>query len=342
MKAAANAPTREREMEAARVPGEPGGILRFYDLSSPSGGFLEDVLQGLAAKEKVIPARYMHDQRAEMLFARVCELPGYYAMRAETGILRENARAIASLLGPACQLMEFGCGAEARSRLLIDAVRPPLYVPIEADGDLLRLFGARLFADFPRMNISGLVADYARGLVLPKFAGVQLQKKAVFYPGAAVGCFTPFEAQAFLAMTCRLVGPGGVLLIGVDLKKDWNMLGAACDDPAGVIAAYHLNLLERINRELGADFQMRRFHYGASYDAARGWVETHIESDYSQFVRIAGQRFDFRVGERIQTSIACKYSVDEFRALAETAHFNCEKVWTDPHNLFAVFGLVAQ
>lgn len=328
-------------MEAARATVEPGGILRFYDLSPAGGGFLEDVLQGLAAKEKAIPARYMLDQRADSLFARVCELPGYYAMRAEISILRENAGAIAQLLGPACQLMEFGCGPDARSRVLLDAAQPPLYVPIEADGERLRLFGARLFADYPKLNITGLVADYARGIALPTFSGVPLRKKAVFYPGSAIGRFTPFEAQAFLAMTRRMVGSGGVLLVGVDLKKDWNLLSAACDDAAGVIAAFHLNLLERINRELGADFQVRRFHYGASYDEAHGWVETHLESDYSQFVRISGERFDFRVGERIQTGIASKYSVDAFREMVEAAHFRCDKVWTDPHNLFAVFGLIA-
>jgi uncharacterized SAM-dependent methyltransferase len=138
-----------------------------------------------------------------------------------------------------------------------------------------------------------------------------------------------------------MVGPGGVLLIGVDLKKDWNILSAACEDAAGVIAAYQLNLLERMNRELGADFQVRRYHYGATYNEAHGWVETRIESDYSQFVRIAGQRFDFRAGESIQTGIACKYSVPEFQEMAKAAHFHCERVWTDPHNLFAVFGLMA-
>ena len=328
-------------MEAARASVEKAGVLRFYNLLPSGGGFLEDVLHGLAAKEKAISARYLLDQRADVLFAKVCELPGYYAMRAELGILRQNAQAIAQLLGPACQLIEFGCGTDARTRVLIDAAQPPLYVPIEADAERLRLCGARLFSEYPWLNISGLVADYARGIALPDFTGVPLRKKAVFFPGSDVGRFTPFEAQAFFAMTRRMVGPGGVLLIGVDLKKDWNILSAACDDAAGVIAAWQLNLLDRINRELGADFQVRRFSYGASYNEAHGWVETHIESDYSQFVRIAGQRFDFRAGERIQTGIACKYSLTEVQEMVKAAHFHCEQVWTDPHNLFAVFGLVA-
>lgn len=328
-------------MEAARAVVEKAGILRFYKLSPPGGGFLEDVLHGLGAKEKAISQRYLFDQRGDALFARVCALPGYYAMRTEIAILREHAQAIAQLLGPSCQLMEFGCDADARSRMLIDIVQPPLYVPIEADAERLRLFGARLFAAYPALNISGFIADYARGLALPEFAGVLLRKKAVFFPGADIGRFTPFEAQAFLAMTRRMVGPGGVLLIGVDLKKDWNILSASCDDAAGVIAAWHLNLLDRINRELGADFQVRRFRYGATYDEARGWIETHLESEYSQFVRIAGQRVDFRAGERIQTGIACKYAVSEFEEMAKAAHFQCQNVWTDPNNLFAVFGLVA-
>ncbi len=328
-------------MEAARTPVETAGILRFYKLSPSGGGFLEDVLQGLGAKDKAIPAHYLLDERGDALFARVCELPGYYAMRTELAILREHAQAIAQLLGPACQLIEFGCGSDARSRVLIDIVQPPLYVPIEADAGRLRLAGARLLAAYPALNVSGFIADYARGLALPEFTGVPLRKKAVFFPGAEIGRFTPFEAQAFLAMTRRLVGSGGVLLIGVDLKKDWNILSASCDDAAGVIAAWHLNLLERINRELGADFQVRRFRYGATYDEAHGRVETHLESEYSQFVRITGQRIDFRAGERIQTGIASKYSVAEFEAMAKAARFHCQNVWTDPNNLFAVFGLVA-
>ncbi|MDP1908804.1 MAG: L-histidine N(alpha)-methyltransferase, partial [Hyphomicrobium sp.] len=121
-----------------------------------------------------------------------------------------------------------------------------------------------------------------------------------------------------------------------------NILSAACEDAAGVIGAYHLNLLERMNRELGADFQVKRFKYGATYNDAHGWVETRIESEYSQFVRIAGQRFDFRPGESMQTGIACKYSVPEFQEIVRAAHFSCEKVWSDPHNLFAVFGLIAE
>jgi dimethylhistidine N-methyltransferase len=329
-------------MEAARVPVEKGGIVRFYNLLPPGGGFLEDVLQGLSAKEKAVPARYLRSLLADPMFARVCELPGYYAMRAELGILRENAKAIAQLLGPNSQLIEFGGGGDARSRVLIDAAQPSLYVPIEADEERLRAFGTRLAGDYPALNITGLIADYARGLALPQFTGVVLRKKAVFFPGSEVGRFTPFEAQAFLAMTRRMVGPGGVLLIGVDLKKDWNILSAACEDATGVISAYHLNLLERMNRDLGADFQPRRFKYGATYNDAHGWVETRIESEYSQFVRIAGQRFDFRAGESMQTGIACKYSVPEFQEVTRAAHFNCDKVWTDPHNLFAVFGLVAE
>jgi dimethylhistidine N-methyltransferase len=328
-------------MEAARASVEKVGIVRFYNLSPTGGGFLEDVLQGLAAKEKAVPARYLRSRTSDALFARVCELPGYYAMRAELGILRENAREIAQLLGPACQLIEFGSDSDARSRVVIDAVQPSLYVPIEADGERLRAFGERLAQAYPALNITGLIADYARGLVLPQFTGVVLRKKVVFFPGSEVGRFTPFEAQAFLAMTRRMVGAGGVLLIGVDLKKDWNILSAACEDASGVIAAYHLNLLDRMNRELGADFQPRRFKYGATYNEAHGWVETRLESEYSQFVRISGERFDFRPGESIQTGIACKYSVPEFQEVTRVAHFNCEKVWTDPHNLFAVFGLVA-
>lgn len=328
-------------MQPARAASPTAGIVRFYNLASPGGGFRDDVLQGLAAKQKSIPPKYFHDARGDELYAAVCALPGYYAMRTELSLLRSHGAEIAQLLGPACQLIEFGAGLAARTALLVDAAAPPLYMPIELDEAQLRKTCAELSLRFPALHITGLIADPARGLALPDIVGVPLRKKAAFLPGAAIGRFTPFEAQAFLAMTRRLVGTGGVMLVGVDLTKDWNILGASCNDGAGVIAAYQLNLLDRINRELGADFQPRRFRYNAWYDEAHNWVETHLESEYSQFARVAGQRVDFQVGETIHTGIACKYDIAEFQDMARQAKFQSVKVWADPHNLYALFGLIA-
>jgi dimethylhistidine N-methyltransferase len=168
-----------------------------------------------------------------------------------------------------------------------------------------------------------------------------MRRKVVYFPGSTVGNFTPEEALEFLARVRELVGPGGMLLIGVDLKKDKRVLDAAYDDAQGVTAEFNLNLLHRINRELGGDFQVKRFRHKAFYDEARGRIEMHLESLYSQFVHVAGQRFEFRPGETIHTEISCKYGVQEFQALAARARFHAEKVWTDPANLFAVHGMMA-
>jgi dimethylhistidine N-methyltransferase len=168
-----------------------------------------------------------------------------------------------------------------------------------------------------------------------------VHRKVVYFPGSTIGNFTPDEALEFLKGVREIVGPGGMLLIGVDLKKEKRVLDAAYDDARGVTAEFNLNLLHRINRELGGDFQVKRFRHKAFYDEQKGWIEMHLESLYSQFAHVGGQRFDFRLGETIHTEISCKYSVEEFQRLAARARFQAEKVWTDPANLFAVHLLIA-
>jgi L-histidine Nalpha-methyltransferase len=163
----------------------------------------------------------------------------------------------------------------------------------------------------------------------------------VFFPGSTVGNFTPEEALGFLRRVRRMAGAGGVLLIGVDLKKDKATLEAAYDDAAGVTARFNLNLLERINRELGGDFKVDRFRHKAFYDPIRGWIEMHLESLYAQIVHVGGRRFDFAVGETIHTEISCKYSIGEFQDIGKKAGFSPQKVWTDPRQLFSVHGMIA-
>ena len=186
-----------------------------------------------------------------------------------------------------------------------------------------------------------MCADYTKPLKLPEFVGVPIRKKAVYFPGSTIGNFTPHEAIEFLQLARRMVGPGGALLVGVDLKKDKKVLDAAYDDAAGVTAAFNLNLLARINRELGGDFQLRRFRHRAFYDENKGWIEMHIESLASQFAHVGGERFSFSQGETILTEISCKYSVDEFRAVAQRAGFAPDQTWIDAAKLFSVHGMIA-
>jgi len=326
--------------EPSPQPSAPG-VIRFYSFLPRGERLLEDVLAGLALPQKSIPPKYFYDEQGCRLFEAICELPEYYLTRTETAILRGNIAEIMQFVGPEAQLIEFGSGVQAKTRILIQTLQTQLYVPIDIAIDTLRASSNELARRFPFLNIVGICADHTRPLVLPEFAGVPIRRKAVFFPGSTIGNFTPAEALVFLRQARKMAGPGGVLLVGVDLKKDKATLDAAYADPRGVTAQFNLNLLHRINRELAADFQVKRFRHRAFYDPIMGRIEMHLESLYSQFVHVAGRRFDFAPGETIHTEISCKYSIAEFQQLGKRAGFTPEKVWTDPEQLFSVHGMVA-
>jgi dimethylhistidine N-methyltransferase len=317
------------------------GVVRFYNFLPEAESFLDDVLKGLARPQKTLPPKYFYDARGCELFEQICELPEYYPTRTELAIMFEHAGAMAKFLGPECQLIELGSGSSRKTRILIEQLQPPLYVPIDIAGEALKAAAAGLARQFPWLNISCVCADYTRPLTLPEFVGVPIRKKAVYFPGSTIGNFTQHDATEFLQLVRRVVGAGGALLIGVDLKKDKKLLDAAYDDAAGVTAAFNLNLLARINRELGGDFQLRRFRHKAFYDADKGWIEMHLESLAAQFVHVGGERLRFRQGETIHTEISCKYSVEEFQAVARHAGFQSVHTWIDPEHLFSVHGMTA-
>ena len=326
--------------EPSPAPLAPG-IVRFYSFLPREQSLREDVLAGLALPQKSIPPKYFYDEEGCRLFEAICELPEYYLTRTETAILRAHVADIAQFVGPDAELIEFGAGVQAKTRILIQALQTRLYVPIDIAMDTLQASSNELAGRFPWLNVVGIRADYTRPLALPAFAGVPVRRKVVFFPGSTVGNFTPAEALEFLKRARRTAGRGGVLLIGVDLKKDKTTLDAAYADPRGVTARFNLNLLARINRELSADFQETRFRHKAFYEPAQGRVEMHLESVDAQIVHVAGRRFDFARGETIHTEISCKYSVAEFQELGRRAGFAPEKVWTDPEQLFSVHGMVA-
>jgi len=326
--------------EPSPQPSAPG-VVRFYSFLPSGERLLEDVLAGLALPKKSIPPKYFYDEQGCRLFEAICELPEYYLTRTETAILRGNIVEITQFVGPEAQLIEFGSGVQAKTRILIQALQTQLYVPIDIAIDTLRASSSELARRFPFLNIVGICADHTHPLVLPEFAGVPIRRKAVFFPGSTIGNFTPAEALVFLRQARKMAGAGGVLLVGVDLKKDKATLDAAYADPRGVTAQFNLNLLHRINRELAADFQVKRFRHRAFYEPIMGRIEMHLESLYSQFVHVAGRRFDFAPGETIHTEISCKYSIAEFQELGKRAGFTPEKVWTDPEQLFSVHGMVA-
>ncbi len=302
-------------------------------------GFREDVVAGLSLPQKALPPKYFYDARGSRLFEAICRLPEYYLTRSELALTRAHIGAIARFAGRGCTLIEYGSGESRKSRLLIEALRPAAYVPVEISVDALEAAAARLRRRFPWLALRPVHGDFSRPLEIPIAAG--RGRRVVYFPGSTIGNLTPDEAQAFLRMTRSQVGPKGAMLVGVDLKKDANLLHAAYNDARGITADFNLNLLARINRELGGDFDLRRFRHYAFYNAALGRIEMHLVSLVAQTVNIGRHRVDFAGGESIHTENSYKYSVDEFRALARRAGFRGEKLWLDRQGRFALHGLTA-
>ena len=319
---------------------EGRALTGFRDLAPGDDNFRDAVRAGLAQRRKSIPCRFLYDARGSALFEAICELPEYYLTRTETGILEANADEIASLMGARCQLVEFGSGASRKVRLLLDALDDPAaYVAIDISREQLRAATEALAADFPGLETIAVCADYTRALdiELPAAEGRRLG----FFPGSTIGNFTPLEAADFLRGTRGIVGRGGAMLVGVDLKKDEAVLNAAYNDAHGITAEFSLNLLARMNRELGADFDLARFRHDASYDPVEGRIEIYIRSLADQIVTVAGRAVRFAKDERIHIEDSCKYAIDEFRALAARAGYRPSRVWTDPAQYFSIHLLSA-
>jgi dimethylhistidine N-methyltransferase len=308
----------------------------FHDLAPGEESFRDAVLSGLGCARKRIPCKFFYDARGSALFEAICRLPEYYLTRTEIAILEDNSGDIAAQLGRNCRLIEFGSGASQKVRILLQALdQPAAYVPVDISRQHLRDAATALAEDFPSVPVIAVCADYTRPFPLPPLAGAG-GKQVGFFPGSTIGNFEPDAAVAFLANYARVLGPGGEMLIGVDLKKDPQILDAAYNDRAEVTAAFNLNLLKRVNRELDADLEIDRFEHVAFYNEAEGRVEIYIRSLVAQEARIAGTRFRFAEDELIHTEYSYKYSVAEFRALAARAGFRPVDTWTDPAALFSV------
>ena len=316
------------------------GTVGFHGASVPPDNFLQDVIAGLSLARKQLPPKYFYDAAGSELFERICELPEYYPTRAETELTRAHLDAIAAFAGANAELVEYGSGVSTKTRILIERLRPAVYVPIDISESALKIAGATLAVEFPWLNIQAVVGDFDRPLMLPAFNGKR-GRKLVYFPGSTIGNLTPEQALSFLHMTRGLVGPDGAMLVGVDLKKDANELHAAYNDAQGVTAAFNLNLLHRINRELRGDFDVSRFSHYAFYNAHASRIEMHLVSLVQQTVNIGRYRFSFDAGESIHTENSCKYSVGEFRVLAAEAGFIGREVWLDSKGLFSLHGLVA-
>ena len=313
-----------------------GGVFTFHDLAPSEESFRDAVFAGLGQAKKTLPCKFFYDAQGSALFERICEVPEYYLTRTEIAILEEYAGAIAGHIGAHCRLIELGSGASQKVRLLLKALAAPLaYVPVDISREYLREAASRLAADFPDLSVVAVCADYTRPFALPPLPG-PAGKRVGFFPGSTIGNFEPEAVVRFLAHCAELLGPEAEMLIGVDLKKDPAILERAYNDRAGLNAAFNLNLLERINRELGGDIDIARFEHLAFYSEEEGRMELYLKSLADQTATIAGRHFLFAEGERVHTENSYKYAIPEFRALALRAGFRSVHTWTDQKALFSV------
>lgn len=311
----------------------------FIDLAPRTESFADAVVRGLSKPRKAIDPVWFYDEAGSALFDRITALPEYYPTRTEIAILGRHGGEMAAAMGPGAQLIELGSGSSVKVRLLLDRLEAPAgYVGIDVSGEHLRAACDRLAADRPGLEVAAVCADYMGAVTLPDPVRAPARRRVGFFPGSTIGNLDPAVAADFLARWRNRLGG---MLVGVDLKKDPARLEAAYDDAAGVTAAFNRNLLARINRDLGGTFDVEAFAHRAFYDRDLGRIEMHLVSRRDQIVAVAGRRFAFAAGETIHTEISCKYTVEEFRALAVRAGWRPSRTWTDPERLFSVHWLEA-
>lgn len=309
----------------------------FYDLHDSVDSMAAEVRAGLSQPQKTLPPKFFYDQRGSGLFDAITRLSEYYPTRTEIELLRHYRQDMARLLGPDSILLELGSGSSEKIRLLLEALRPKIYVPMDISRQHLIDSATRLAQDYPWLTVHAACVDYSRPWAVPDFGPGRYN---AFFPGSSIGNFDPPQALALLKQVRELVGQEGGLLIGVDLKKDVRILETAYNDAQGVTAEFNLNVLSHINERLGADFDPDNFEHRARYNAERGRVEMHLKSTRDHQVRINGDSYRFATGETIHTENSYKYSIEEFHRLAARAGFAPVQVWTDPDGLFSIHYLI--
>jgi dimethylhistidine N-methyltransferase len=307
------------------------------DLELAKSDFLNEVIKGLSSGPRTLPCKFFYDERGAQLFQKICELPEYYITRTELEILRIRGAEIASELGSQIELIGLGTGAGTKTRILLEELNEPaVYIPIDISKKQLQRSTARFHEIFPRLEILPVCADYLEHFELP-LPRRPSSRSVVYFPGSTIGNFEPNAATAFLRRLVDLCGPDGGLLIGVDLQKDRHVIEAAYNDSQGVTAEFNLNLLARANRELDADFDLRRWSHRAIYNPIQGRIEMYLISETDQSVRIEDRQFHFHAAEKILTEYSYKHTPEGFAALAHNAGFEFQKMWTDDARLFGVF-----
>jgi len=308
--------------------------MKIGDSSPKQSSFYKDVIKGLGKPQKELPAKYFYDESGSRLFERICCLDEYYIPRTERAIMEANIVEITALLGRGIVLIDYGCGDGKKARFLLEHLKEPeAYMPVDICREQLDGITEGITSDCPNLKVIPVCADYSECFELPleKTDG----RRIVYFPGSSIGNFNPSSAVGFLERTACIYGSGG-LLIGVDLKKDESILNKAYNDSRGITAQFNLNILKRINRELGTDFNLNGFGHNAFYNKKAGRIEMHLISLKEQSAGIGGTAISFARGESIWTESSYKYSLDEFEKIANAAGLIVKKTWTDDNNWFSV------
>src|SRR6476469_1809923 len=301
--------------------------------------FARDASDDLSQRPKRLSPKYFYDATGSELFEAITQLPEYYTTRTELSILRDRGSDISAIIPEGAALVEFGAGATTKVRLLLENCAISAYVPVDISGDFLQGQADALRKDFPGLDVYPVAADFTAPFVLPE--AIASLPKVGFFPGSTLGNFEPHEARAFLRSARRILGEGAQMIIGVDLEKDERVLYDAYNDAAGVTARFNLNVLVRINRELGGNFDVSAFMHRSVYNRERHRIEMHLIAKKAQTVRLLGRNFSFRPGESIHTESSYKYSLDRFTALARDSGWSVRESWTDRDRMFSVHALVA-
>ena len=307
---------------------------QFYDYHPATTDMCEEVLAGLKRQQRYISPKYFYDEKGSQIFDAICKTQAYYPTQTETRIIRDNIEEITHCIGNGCLLVEPGSGNSQKVRELLEAIQPHAYLPMDISSSYLKKAAEKLAAEYDWLDVHAVCADFTEAVDLPYQP--KGPHRVAFFPGSSIGNFEPTEATRFLSNIAQMVGMGGGLLIGVDMKKSPEKLNAAYNDEQKLTESFNLNLLTRINRDLDADFIVEQFSHYAFYNLLAGRIEMHLVSDCKQQVNIAGQQFDFCAGESIHTENSYKYSIEEFQAIATQAGFTPCKVWTDTDNLFSL------
>jgi dimethylhistidine N-methyltransferase len=320
--------------------------LRFFDDQPVAQDILTEVIAGLSQPQKVMPAKYFYDEKGSKLFEAITQLPEYYPTRIEINLLRQHRETIAQLVKDDVWLLEYGSGASLKIRLLLQAIKPDCYVPMDISKDFLLASAESLMEDYPWLNVYAACVDYSQPVRLPADMITSAQKLG-FFPGSSIGNFSPQEAQIFLQGVRHTLGNQGAMLIGIDLQKDKEVLEAAYNDCQGITAAFNFNILQHINSVLGTKFNLDHFEHKAIYSEAKGRIEMHLISTMDQIVRISdannpdseSAQIVFKSGETIHTENSYKYSKQSFTDLVEGAGFEVRECWSDDKEYFAMFYL---